>query len=916
MTQFDQRWQQVRDQYNAARDINIVLTDPKVSPTARRNRQAMIDRVGQIWVKGFLERSLAKATQFVLGFREQPQEIVNPWGTLFPDLVQASGPLPEGTPILQVYDNAGEALLILGEPGAGKTTLLLELLRDLLARAHTDETHPIPVIFHLASWTQKQQPFTRWLIEELFMKYRIPRRLGQQWVENDQIIVLLDSLDFVQASQRAACIEAINMYRQEHFLVPVVVCCRWGEYQQMKNQLQLQQAVLVQPLDTQQIDTYLMQAGSPAAGIRMAFHQNTRLQQIARTPLMLNMLALAYHDKSIDDLATLQMSSPEMMSQQILETYIRSMFERRSARMHYKPEQVTRWLSWLARQLTRQNQAIVSIERLQPEWLPRKAVRLVYYGFVTLIVGLLLGWAGWLGGALSGLLTGTILIILLLLDLTRQAVRRRPEANMAPSWKPFFGRNILLGLLQVIMGGLPFGIVVGSVAWFFNNLDEQNRLKYALFLGAAFWLFATIVFALIMGVVGQRERPLVKILHKDWKPLWRDLLIEWIITLLCGLPCGFTVWFILVKNIHQGKGLLPANILLFSGASILLGIIGGLFLELFSVVVADAIGWKKNIEPAEAIIWSWKRFWKGLVTSFIFRTFIGLVAGILFGLFFSSIIITLLLLYISPPTPLLIQGMPYRFLCNNMWREYVKPRPDVASRLFCYAPLHNICYGIIQGPGQGFLQIIFVLLLTLIINLIIYLFFFLFIAILGVVIMISSGVFFGLTTGLIGLLSAGLSSTMLDPKYFTTANQGIRRSFRNSLVFGVLGSLVLGGIGVLIIFVSTRTTIPTGKGNVALDLIRIAKDILEVFGPRLGIIFALLAGPILWLRFGGLACIQHFNLRYLLWQTRALPWNLPRFLDEATECMFLSKVGGNYIFTHRLFLDYFASRYQTPPSDP
>src|SRR6266566_814823 len=39
--------------------------------------------------------------------------------------------------------------------------------------------------------------------------------------------------------------------------------------------------------------------------------------------------------------------------------------------------------------------------------------------------------------------------------------------------------------------------------------------------------------------------------------------------------------------------------------------------------------------------------------------------------------------------------MPYRFLCIDMWREYVKSRPDVASRLFCYAPLHNICYGIL-----------------------------------------------------------------------------------------------------------------------------------------------------------------------------------------------------------------------------
>ncbi len=38
--------------------------------------------------------------------------------------------------------------------------------------------------------------------------------------------------------------------------------------------------------------------------------------------------------------------------------------------------------------------------------------------------------------------------------------------------------------------------------------------------------------------------------------------------------------------------------------------------------------------------------------------------------------------------------MPSRFLCNDVQREGVKPRPDLASWLFCYTPLHNIWYGI------------------------------------------------------------------------------------------------------------------------------------------------------------------------------------------------------------------------------
>jgi hypothetical protein len=38
-----------------------------------------------------------------------------------------------------------------------------------------------------------------------------------------------------------------------------------------------------------------------------------------------------------------------------------------------------------------------------------------------------------------------------------------------------------------------------------------------------------------------------------------------------------------------------------------------------------------------------------------------------------------------------------------------------------------------------------------------------------------------------------------------------------------------------------------------------------------------------------------------------MPWNYARFLDHASEHMFLRKVGGGYIFVHRLLLEHFAA---------
>lgn len=56
----------------------------------------------------------------------------------------------------------------------------------------------------------------------------------------------------------------------------------------------------------------------------------------------------------------------------------------------------------------------------------------------------------------------------------------------------------------------------------------------------------------------------------------------------------------------------------------------------------------------------------------------------------------------------------------------------------------------------------------------------------------------------------------------------------------------------------------------------------------------------------GAACIQHSILRFILWCRGVIPWHYARFLDYATERMFLQRVGGRYRFIHDLLRDRLA----------
>src|SRR6266851_2744142 len=399
------------------------------------NRRDMLKMVRARWITGFLEKSLSK-TQLDVGLVEIPDALVR-LDILSRISGQPSTRVPAGTPILQIFNEHAEQLLILGAPGAGKTTLLLKLTRDLLSRAEKMDTDRIPVIFPLSTWSTHQPPLADWLIAELCQSYRVPKKVAEGWVTNNQILPLLDGLDEVRQECRQACVAAINKYRRTKGPSTMAVCCREFDYKAIAYNLELEGAVLVQPLARAEVSTYLEKLGEPMAGVRQLLRDDQTLWELLNTPLMVDTVTRAYQNQPVESLKVLW--GLQERRNHLFKAYVDRMFQHRGSNGRYQREQTLYWLSWLADQLFKHNMTDFYIERLQVDWLPPRMQRLsMWVG--GLVVGLVYGLVGGLvGGLVAVLVVG-------------------PRAGLVAGLRAGLVAGLRAGLVVGLVGGLVGGV--------------------------------------------------------------------------------------------------------------------------------------------------------------------------------------------------------------------------------------------------------------------------------------------------------------------------------------------------------------------------------------------------------------------------------------------------------------------------
>ena len=504
------------------------VADP-LSRDERRNRALILNVVWQSWIK-MLEEIEARHQKLTgerslirLNKRWLPGAVHGQASPIF-----AGGPLdgdsalsPPDKPIDEIFTESGESLLITGQGGSGMSVQLLELARERLRKAMEDEQEPIPIILDLAGWSEKRLEIADWIVEELNgIPYRLPREITVDWLERNELLLLLDGLDRIPRSLGDDCVRAINRFTEKHF-ARIAVCSRYEDYITLtdgrsedpeRTRLKLRQAISLDPLTPGQINDYFEAAGDNLATLRQALKRDAELARLFETPLILYIMSETYRGVAPDQLPEGALRSTQAWREKLLEDFVERRFTTRPpAEKLFDDVQTIRWLSWLAQGMGRDKRELFHIERLQPTWLPSVQYQFRYIMasrmLVTLIGGtiggLVLGIAnsiteggifvflglvqGFVGGLVAGLVCGVIDAILLLAT----SEKRRTRANSLlgrPSSK--FGVILVsvwiavmfsFGLISLLVGGTIFG----------NVFSLDQGLQVGLILGlCTSWIFS------------------------------------------------------------------------------------------------------------------------------------------------------------------------------------------------------------------------------------------------------------------------------------------------------------------------------------------------------------------------------------------------------------------------------------------
>ncbi|MGL4503678.1 MAG: signal peptidase I, partial [Planktothrix sp.] len=307
---------------------------------------------------------------------------------------------------------------------------------------------------------------------------------------------LLDGLDELGEERAKEAIRAIDALQADyhHQQKALVICCRVKDYESIADNNNrriclkgVERAVRLCKLADEQIERYLKQR--KAEHIWDEIQSNSGLMKLARNPMLLNLMPIAYPDELPDNLPY---NSQDCQSRLFDDFLHRKLYPPHSSTPQpladYDPKKAKYYLAWLAASMGRKdiNQREFLIEKLQPNWLENKQQKNQYLLIRRLIFGLIIN-----------------LVYALFLGLI-----------FAPSVNLIVGLsvNLIVGLILAFIFALIFGLILEFsvdliIGPIFNNFDsidltESFDISWKNFKKAIFFVLCiSVVFGLIFGLI-------------------------------------------------------------------------------------------------------------------------------------------------------------------------------------------------------------------------------------------------------------------------------------------------------------------------------------------------------------------------------------------------------------------------------
>lgn len=414
--------------------------------------------------------------------------------------------------LLDHPDHRGIALL--GESGSGKSTKLLLITRELIEQAEVDPKQPLPVPLDLATWSwddhaersfwaadqsdidnaskpveqvihesnpTKSSDLPQLMSRHLRMglkvelsramqvDHAIPRQVAQAWYKEGGLLPIIDNIDGFDSEKCQRCASILKQHLEIHANHQLVLGCQPEIFDEMRSDLEDHLQVLELALLTiEQIKSYLQ--ASSHSDLWQAIQADPHLQNWARSPLWLSLLAQTYQGQPITD------------ERSVFEGYLRSQWRRTEEQAsQYSWEYSLRVLSFMAKRMQQFSVSEFLIESIPPQWLTQPIHRQIYQctlglsgGLCGISLGLLLLPDGlFLSPAPINWIAYAILLVITLFGLNRGIRTVKASFRSLPRVPKTF-RFTFAALRRTTIKGILIGLLGICLIWLLTQIPSEE----------------------------------------------------------------------------------------------------------------------------------------------------------------------------------------------------------------------------------------------------------------------------------------------------------------------------------------------------------------------------------------------------------------------------------------------------------